>query len=721
MLRCDVLGPLRVTRGETELDLGFPQQRALLALLLVHTGRPVRLAGIVDVLWSGQPPASAPNVVRRYVGALRRLLEPGLPPRAPGRRLLGRTGGYVLHADTDEVDLLRFRDLTQRGMRAAATARPETAVRHFAAALRLWRGPVATGAPAATRAHPHFTAVERELVRTAQMAADAALLCGSPEAVLPTLRRAAALEPLDEPLHARLVLSLAAAGLQAEALAAYDGVRRDLAAQLGVPPGPELTAAHARVLRQQVRPAAPRTPPPTPPERPRPPYPFVRPAQLPPDLAVFAGRAAELETIDTITGTAVDAAGTGGVPAAVLISGMPGIGKSALAVHWAHRAAGRFPDGQLHVALHGFTPGRTALEPAGALRQLLAALGVPEQRMPEGVDARAGLYRSLLAGRRMLVLLDDASGAAQLRPLLPASPGCLAVVTSCTALPSLVASGARPLRLGLPPAADARAALALRLGAGRLAAEPEAAGEIVARCGRLPLALAAVAARAAGRRDFPLAALAAELAAAQGSLDAFTAAPGTSDVRTAFASSHRSLTPPAAHLFRLLGRHPDPGLTPTSVAALAGVPVRTARILLGELSESHLVAEAAPGRYVLHELLHAFAAELADETEPTPGPDAAPGRTASGGPGTDVGRTVSPGSSAAPGRSASPGSGAAPASAGPGTDVGRPACPGPGAAPGPTAATGPGTTPGRTVPPGSGAAPGRSASPAPGRTAPPGP
>ncbi|MGW0416751.1 AfsR/SARP family transcriptional regulator, partial [Streptomyces collinus] len=274
MLRCDVLGPLRVTRGETELDLGFPQQRALLALLLVHTGRPVRLAGIVDVLWSGQPPASAPNVVRRYVGALRRLLEPGLPPRAPGRRLLGRTGGYVLHADTDEVDLLRFRDLTQRGMRAAATARPETAVRHFAAALRLWRGPVATGAPAATRAHPHFTAVERELVRTAQMAADAALLCGSPEAVLPTLRRAAALEPLDEPLHARLVLSLAAAGLQAEALGAYDGVRRDLAAQLGVPPGPELTAAHARVLRQQVRPAAPRTPPPTPPERPRPPYPF---------------------------------------------------------------------------------------------------------------------------------------------------------------------------------------------------------------------------------------------------------------------------------------------------------------------------------------------------------------------------------------------------------------------------------------------------------------
>ncbi|WP_333777501.1 AfsR/SARP family transcriptional regulator [Streptomyces sp. IBSBF 3136] len=624
MLRFDVLGPLRVTRGETELDLGFPQQRALLALLLVHAGRPVRMAELVDVLWPGPPPASAPNVVRRYVGALRRLLEPGLPPRAPGRRLPGRTGGYLLRADTDEVDLLRFRDLAQRGMRAAATGRPETAVRHFAAALPLWRGPVATGVPAATREHLHFTAVERELVRTAQMAADAALLCGRPEEVLPTLRRAAALEPLDEPLHARLVLSLAAAGLQAEALAAYDGVRRDLAAQLGVPPGPELAAAHARVLRQQVPAAGHRSAPKTPPKRPQPPQPFVRPAQLPLDLAVFAGRATELGTIDTIADTAVTAATSGGVPATVLISGMPGIGKSALAVHWAHRAADRFPDGQLHVALRGFAPDRTALQPAGALRQLLAALGVPEQRMPEGVDALAGLYRSLLAGRRMLVLLDDASGTEQLRPLLPASPGCLAVVTSRNALPSLIASGARPLHLDLPSSADARAALALRLGIRRLAAEPEAAGEIIVRCGRLPLALAAVAARAAGRRDFPLAALAVELAADRGGLDAFSGAPGTPDVRTAFAASHRSLNPPAAHLFRLLGRHTGPDLTPTAAAALADLPPRAARILLGELSEAHLITEVAPGRYVLHELLHAFATELADEAEPVAGPGTTP-------------------------------------------------------------------------------------------------
>ncbi|SOE06845.1 AfsR/SARP family transcriptional regulator [Streptomyces sp. Ag109_G2-15] len=602
-MRFEVLGSLRVVRGETELDLGFPQQRALLGLLLVHTGRSVRMSEIVDVLWPGQPPASARNVVRRYVGALRRLLEPELPPRAPGRRLLTRTGGYLLEADTDEVDLLCFRDLTRQGMRAAATGRPEEAVRHFADALALWRGPVATGIAEATRAHLHFSAVEREFVRTAQMAADAALLCGRSEQVLPALRRAAVLEPLDEALHARLVLSLAARGLQAEALTAYEDVRRDLAAQLGVPPGPELGAAHARVLRQEVRPAGRDAPP----VRRRSPEPFVRPAQLPPDLAVFTGRGTELETLNALADAT---AATDGVPATVLISGMAGIGKTALAVHSAHRAADRFPDGQLHVELGGFDPRRSALEPAEALRQLLAALGVTARRMPEGVDALAGLYRGLLAGRRLLVLLDGAAGTEQLRPLLPASPGCLTVVTSRNALPGLIAAGARPLRLDLPSAADARAALARRIGFARMTAEPEAVEEIVARCGRLPLALAVVAARATSRRDFPLAALAAELRAAHGSLDALSSAKGAADVRTAFHCSYRTLSARSARLFRLLPQHTGPLVTAGAAAALADLPVREARALLGELAEAHLVTEATPGRYALHELLRAFATEL---------------------------------------------------------------------------------------------------------------
>lgn len=250
-MRFDVLGPLRVRRGEEELDLGFPQQRALLGLLVVRAGRPVPLGEIVDVLWPERAPASARNVVRRYAGSLRRLLEPGLPPRAPGRRLLRRAGGYLLEAGEDEVDLLRFRALTKRGKRAAATGRSEAASRHFVDALSEWRGPVAMGIPAAVREHTVFAAVERELVHTARMAADAALLGGRTEQVLPRLRQALELDPLDESLHAALVLALASSGLQAEALAAYERVRRLLAEELGVAPGTELAAAHTRVLRQE--------------------------------------------------------------------------------------------------------------------------------------------------------------------------------------------------------------------------------------------------------------------------------------------------------------------------------------------------------------------------------------------------------------------------------------------------------------------------------------
>ncbi|MEW2511341.1 BTAD domain-containing putative transcriptional regulator [Streptomyces sp. NPDC046870] len=590
-LRFEVLGPLRVLRAGTELDLGYPQARTLLGVLVVWPGRTVRTGTIVDVLWPGRPPVSARNAVRRHVGTLRRLLEPGLPPRSPGRRLLGRTGGYLLEAAADEADLLRFRAFSRRGMRAAATARPEQAVRHFVSALRLWRGPVVADLPGPVRAHPHFAAVDREVLRTARMAADAALLCGRADQVLPSLRRAVALNPLDEPLLARLILSLAACGLQADALAAYEDARRGLAAQLGAAPGAELAAAHARVLRQQIRPARHRLP--TVP--PSPARPFVRPAQLPPDLPVFIGRGRELAALDRLLGGAPvgsppgsrsdgasaratpDALGdadasTGARPAsAVLISGPAGVGKTALAVHWAHRVTDRFPDGRLHLELGGSALDQAALEPAEALRRLLAALGAPARDLHAGVTALAARYRGALAGRRLLVLLDDAACLGQIRPLLPEVPGCLTVVTSrggstgpgavtagtgaagetgaeeatgatgptgpttpavavapATATVSdpagpaghlglpppleRAAAGLRTLRLGLPSAEDARELLARRIGAARLAAEPEAVTEILRRCGRLPSALALVAARAATRRDFPLAALAADLA-----------------------------------------------------------------------------------------------------------------------------------------------------------------------------------------------------------------
>lgn len=612
MTRFEVLGPLRVCEGERELDLGFPQQRALLGLLLVGAGRPVPAGEIVQVLWPERPPASALNVVRRYAGALRRLLEPDLPPRAPGRRLLRRAGGYLLQADEDDVDLLRFRGLAKRGKRAAATGRPEVALRHFVAALGEWRGPVAMGIPSSVRGHAVFTAVERELVHTTVMAADAALLCGGTEPVLPRLRQAVDLDPLNESLHARLVMALAACGLQAEALAAYEGVRRLLAEELGVSPGAELTAAHGRVLRQELRPGGAPSAWGTRAAGSVVSEPAVRPAQLPPDLEVFSGRRAELGNLREITEAA---AGATGAPATVLIGGMAGIGKTTLAVRWAHEVADRFPDGQLYVELRGFAPSRTPMEPAEALRGMLGALGVSAGRLPGGLDALAGLYRSVLSGRRVLVLLDDAFDTDQVRPLLPAAPGCLTLVTSRNGLPGLVASGARPLRLDLPSAADARAVLALRTGPERPAAEPAAADEIMARCGRLPLALAIVAARATGHPGMPLAAIAAELRESRGSLDAFAGPAGAPDARLAFAASYRCLPPGSARLFRLLSLHPGPDLTPATAAALAAVPARTARLILDDLAEAHLVTEHAPGRYAPHELLRVFAAELSEEQD----------------------------------------------------------------------------------------------------------
>lgn len=611
-MRFEVLGPLRVRRAERDLDLGFPQQRALLGLLMVQAGRPVQVSEIVDVLWAGRPPVSAPNVVRRYVGALRRLLEPGLPPRAPGRRLPRRTGAYLLDAEPDEIDLLRFRELTRQGKRAVATGRPEVAVRQFVGALGEWRGPVAMGLPASAREHALFRAVEHELVLTTRMAADAALLCGTAGLVLPSLRRAVELEPLDEPLHARLVMVLAACGLQAEALTTYEEIRRRLAAELRVAPGVELSEAHTRVLRQELRASAPPAHRPVRTPLSEPVRLLARPAQLPPGLTVFAGRGEELGKLTALAG----AAASSGAPATILVSGMAGIGKTASAVHWAHQVAHRFPDGQLYVELRGHDPAaRPATKTAEALRGLVVALGAPPRQLPHDTAALTDLYRELLTDRRVLVVLDDAADTDHVRPLLPTAPGCLAVVTSRDRLPGLIAAGARPLCLELPSTTDAHAALALRVGPERLAAEPEATEEIIERCGRLPLALAIVAARAVSRPDFPLAALAAELRAARGSLDAFAGVGGTADARASFAASHRSLASADARLLRLVAPHPGPDITADTAAGLTGLSPRETGPILDRLADAHLVCEHAPGRYTVHVLLRAFATELAEAAE----------------------------------------------------------------------------------------------------------
>ena len=285
-------------------------------------------------------------------------------------------------------------------------------------------------------------------------------------------------------------------------------------------------------------------------------------------------------------------------------------------VHWAHRVAGRFPDGQLYVNLRGFGPAGTALDPAQALSGFLDALGVPATRVPADPDARAGLYRSLLAGKRVLVVLDNARSADQVRPLLPGSPGCLAIVTSRDQLAGLVAAeGARPLPVDLLATADARELLTRRLGEARVAGEPEAVGDIIAACARLPLALTIAASRAATSPGFPLTAVAAELGEACCALDPFHGGDRATDVRAVFSWSYRALSPDAARLFRLLGLHPGPDIPVAAVASLAAVPPSRARMLLTQLTRAHLIAEPAPGRYALHDLLRAYAGELASAQE----------------------------------------------------------------------------------------------------------
>jgi tetratricopeptide (TPR) repeat protein len=342
------------------------------------------------------------------------------------------------------------------------------------------------------------------------------------------------------------------------------------------------------------------------PERSGPPEPSV-PRELPAPVAGFAGRVEQLASLDGVLAT--------GMPT-VAVLGTAGVGKTALAVHWAHRVAGRFPDGQLYVNLRGFDPSRSPLSPAEAVRGFLDAFGLPSERIPASPAAQLGLYRSLLADRRVLVVLDNARDADQVRMLLPGGPRCVVVVTSRDHLTGLVAAeGAHAVVLDVLSAVESRDLLVGRLGADRVDAEPAAASEIAVRCANLPLALALVAARAATHPGFPLAALAAELRAGSGGLAAFDAADPTVEVRAVFSWSYRELSADAAWMFRALAQHPGPDIAVPAAASLAGVPVPTGGRLLSELARAHLVTEHVPGRFVFHDLLRAYATELADTVD----------------------------------------------------------------------------------------------------------
>ncbi|HKS99048.1 MAG TPA: tetratricopeptide repeat protein, partial [Rugosimonospora sp.] len=391
--------------------------------------------------------------------------------------------------------------------------------------------------------------------------------------------------------------------------------RRVLVDELGIEPGAELRAAQQQAL------AADRDPAPTGEAgtATRPPVP-VR--QLPPPIRQFVGRTREMAALSAW----LDQTASGSAAVVCVIGGTAGVGKTALAVRWAHRVADRFPDGQLYANLQGFAPDRHPVDPAEAVRGFLDALGVVPARIPVDLDAQAALYRATVAGRRILIVLDNARDAGQVRPLLPGSPTVAVLVTSRNQLTSLSAvDGAHILPIDLLAAAEARELLAARVGAARVAAEPEAVHRIVTASARLPIALAIVAARAEANPRFSLADVARELDRARGGLDAFDGGDPSADVRAVFSWSYATLSAPAARLFRLIGLHPGPDLSAPAAASLAAATGAQAHPLLTELTRINLLTEHAAGRYTLHDLLRAYATYLAG-SDPDPERDAATGR-----------------------------------------------------------------------------------------------
>ncbi|MEU8001176.1 BTAD domain-containing putative transcriptional regulator [Catellatospora sp. NPDC049111] len=523
-VRFTILGPVAARRGGVELELGGRQQRLVLALLLAHAGSVVSLTELVDTIWHQDPPASAVNVVHRYIGTLRRLIEPDLPVRAVGSHLIRHAAGYRLKVDEQSLDLLRLRHLVAQARQASE---PAAAARLFAEALTLRRGPCGIGLDTDARRPAVFAAIDAECAHAVRDAADTALRCGQARLVVPALRQAAALHPLDEALQARLMLALAADGRQAEAMETFQDVRRWLCDELGIDPGPELLDAYDRLLHQRITTGPERaTPPPVPagpigqandgeradpvssPPAPAQPLPMLPPpAQLPPDHPFFVGRDDVLTRVRQL----LDEDRREGRAMALAVHGIAGVGKTTLAIHLGHRLAAAYPDGQLYADLRGAAADRRAMSPAQALRGFLGSLGVAPQHLPAELHALAGLYRSILAGRRILVVLDNGRDFEHVRHLLPGTPGCLAVVTSRRPLTGLITTGrAHPLPLDPPTPDEARLYLVRRLGAERIAAEPDAIEEIIAG-ERLPLTLAVLAARAVARPRTPLVQLAADL------------------------------------------------------------------------------------------------------------------------------------------------------------------------------------------------------------------
>ena len=645
-LRVGVLGPVTVWRDEREVTAGQPRQLAVLGVLASRANRVVSRAELVDAVWGDQSPASVDNGIYTYVAGLRRVLEPDRPRRNPdqSRRvpcqvLVSSGGGYLLRLRPGGLDAGQFEESLGRARGMRSSGDPRGAALVVDEALGLWRGQPFAGVPGP------FAEAERlrltELRTTAaEERAELMLDQGQSAAAVPELTTLVAEHPLRERAWGLLMVALYRCGRQAEALRVFHHARERLAEDLGIDPGTELTKIHQRVLamdpalevlaqvptaelvslpRLAAGPAAPSSAPAAEAKSVAPPLAPAElamcPAQLPPEPAGFVGRAAELAWLYALLpGTSLGLGSVRQASSIALITGTAGVGKTTLAIRFARQAGPRFPDGQLYVNLRGFDPAGAPMAPGTALQWFFDALGVPAVNVPSALAAQSALLRTLLDGKRMLMLLDNAHDADQVRPLLPGSPGCMVLVTSRSQLTGLVVEGARPVPLDVLDATEAAELVASRLGADRTAAESAAVAAIVGHSAGLPLALSVTCARAVARPALRLADLAAELVDARGRLDALRTGEATTDLRAVFSWSADKLSDQAGRMFRLLGLHHGPDISATAAASLAAVTLSGARTALAELTRASLLTEDTAGRFGCHDLLRAYAAELAAAT-----------------------------------------------------------------------------------------------------------
>lgn len=575
-LELRVLGNTEARAGDQVLDLGHPRQRCVLAALVVEAGSVVTTDQLLDRAWGEQLPLRGRDTLYSYLSRLRQVL-------AGHATLVRRKGGYVLDVHPDAVDVHRFRALVRRSDLASLDE-----------ALALWRGPAFADLDT-----PWITGVREALDRERRSAVldrnDLALRQGRHADLLNELFEDVEAQPLDERLAGQLMLALYRSGRQADALHHYQKLRDRLADELGGDPSPPLRQLHAKILRGDVVPLKAEPPPRT------------GRNDLPRDIADFTGREDELRLLlAAVPGD--DAAMTAVVIEA--IDGMAGVGKTALAVHLAHRLQDRYPDARLFIDLHGHSNDRDAVSAGAALESLLRALGVPADTIPDDVDERSALWRAELAERRVLVVLDNAADSAQVQALLPGAPRCLALVTSRRRLVDLPTT--RTVSLDVMPVPDAVALFTSIVGEDRAAAEPDAVHDVVSSCGCLPLAVRLAAARLRSRPQWTIAHLARRLHDAKRRLSELSA--GDLGVTVAFDLSYRNLSDEQQLVFRVAGLHPGDDFDVPAAAALAGLDEDTAEEVLEDLVDVHLLQQPVPGRYRFHDLLRHHANTLAAET-----------------------------------------------------------------------------------------------------------